>query len=278
MHDHSIVRRLLDMPRHWEDPNGVRGIGRGAQLWGIASRHAELRRLARTRGGGESPAIASRSACRRPWRRSRRSTAPWPPEPPMSRCSSRGRRAGSARSSPRSSRNFSSPRRRWRSVSTRRRPRRDAAAAPRRSRRGRARARFACSAMRAPSRRCRSVAPDDLAVIFFTSGSTGLPKGVMIPHRALASNVRWHVAYDQIDTHDVRLGNIPIHYVSPYLFYPPLAGCRVRLLDDRETMFPGIRRRGAGSRARDDLDLGCDGAAPLDRARRTRPARSREPS
>lgn len=86
----------------------------------------------------------------------------------------------------------------------------------------------------------QEVAPDDLAVVFFTSGSTGLPKGVMIPHRALATNVWWHVDQDRIDVRDVRLGNIPIHYVSPYLFYPPLAGCRVRLLDDREVMFPEL--------------------------------------
>jgi len=82
--------------------------------------------------------------------------------------------------------------------------------------------------------------PEDLALLFFTSGSTGEPKGVMIPHRALASNVTWHVAYDGIDPTDVRLGNIPLHYISPYFFYPPLAGCRVRLLGDHEVMFPEV--------------------------------------
>jgi amino acid adenylation domain-containing protein len=84
------------------------------------------------------------------------------------------------------------------------------------------------------------VGSEDLAVVLFTSGSTGEPKGVMVPHRALAANVGWHVDYDRIDAQDVRLGNIPIHYISPYLFYPPLAGCRVRLLDDREVMFPEL--------------------------------------
>ena len=82
--------------------------------------------------------------------------------------------------------------------------------------------------------------PEDLAVLFFTSGSTGEPKGVMVPQRALATNVRWHVAYDRIDVGDVRLGNIPLHYISPYFFYPPLAGCRVRLLGDHEVMFPDV--------------------------------------
>jgi len=58
--------------------------------------------------------------------------------------------------------------------------------------------------------------PDDLQTIIFTSGSTGQPKGVMLSHRNVGSNVR---AIDQIirlGDDDVLLGILPLSHSFGY--------------------------------------------------------------
>lgn len=82
------------------------------------------------------------------------------------------------------------------------------------------------------------VAPDDLAAIVFTSGSTNEPKGVMRSHRNLVDNTASHVRGENLGPQDMRPGNTPLHYISPNLFYPALSGCRIHVLTDQEVMFP----------------------------------------
>jgi amino acid adenylation domain-containing protein len=81
------------------------------------------------------------------------------------------------------------------------------------------------------------VAPDDLAVIFFTSGSTGEPKGVMWSQRgmaaALASLPRWRGARAD----DRLLALAPLQYsASAEIFYPLFTAASMYLLDDREVL------------------------------------------
>ena len=55
--------------------------------------------------------------------------------------------------------------------------------------------------------------PDDLAILQFTSGSTSDPKGVMIPHRTLLSNV--DAIYTGLDLHpetDVAVSWLPLYH------------------------------------------------------------------
>lgn len=56
------------------------------------------------------------------------------------------------------------------------------------------------------------VDPDALSILLFTSGTTGIPKGVMLTHRNIASNIMdvWRVA--GISPDDSNLAVLPVHH------------------------------------------------------------------
>lgn len=56
------------------------------------------------------------------------------------------------------------------------------------------------------------IGEDDLAHILFTSGSTGVPKGVVITHRNVVSFVKWTVDYFGITAEDRNSGHAPLHF------------------------------------------------------------------
>ncbi len=57
---------------------------------------------------------------------------------------------------------------------------------------------------------------DDVAAIFYTSGTTGPPKGVPLTHRNLSSNVRALCEQELADGRDRVLVPLPFHHVYPF--------------------------------------------------------------
>lgn len=60
------------------------------------------------------------------------------------------------------------------------------------------------------SRASRAITPDDLLTIIYTSGTTGNPKGVMLTHRNLASNIRSSASCLSIMEGDLFLSYLPL--------------------------------------------------------------------
>jgi long-chain acyl-CoA synthetase len=89
--------------------------------------------------------------------------------------------------------------------------------------------------------------PDDLAAVFFTGGSTGLPKGVMLSHRNLISNSQSICQYLEIDAQERALAVLPFYHAfgNSVLQTHLLSGATLVLdgsLAFPESIFDAIRR------------------------------------
>ncbi len=59
--------------------------------------------------------------------------------------------------------------------------------------------------------------PDDQAVLFYTSGTSGRPKGVPLTHANLVSNLDALLTLDVINKNDRLLVPLPLHHVYPFM-------------------------------------------------------------
>ncbi|KQU04004.1 hypothetical protein ASG56_11295 [Rhodococcus sp. Leaf7] len=92
--------------------------------------------------------------------------------------------------------------------------------------------------------------PDHLAYVLFTSGSTGLPKGVGVSHAAIVSHLQWRAEFVGLTADDVVLNKTPATFdVSLWeLFLPWHVGAEVVVADpgahgDADAMVELIARR-----------------------------------
>ncbi len=89
-----------------------------------------------------------------------------------------------------------------------------------------------CFAMHFPRAFCKVSDPEDPAVVLFTSGSEGTPKGVVLSHRALLANVAQVRAVIDFSVDDKFLNALPIFHsfgLTAGALMPILTGCNLFL-------------------------------------------------
>jgi long-chain acyl-CoA synthetase len=101
----------------------------------------------------------------------------------------------------------------------------------------------------------RAITPDDLATIIYTSGTTGTPKGVMLTHGNMASNLSCSLTEFPVSANDVSISFLPLSHVTARhvdfallyrgvtLAYVPLVDQVPRALQEvRPTFFVAVPR------------------------------------
>ena len=86
-----------------------------------------------------------------------------------------------------------------------------------------------------------SAAADDeekLAAIFYTSGSTGHPKGVMLSHRNLVSNTLATIEYLKLTEDDAIMVILPFYYIYGNSLLLTHVGCGGRVVIDNRFLYP----------------------------------------
>jgi len=88
---------------------------------------------------------------------------------------------------------------------------------------------------------------DDTAFVYYTSGTTGLPKGAMLTHRALITTARGFITRYPLDINDDLMSNFPAAWVGDSFFATIphlLTGARLNFPEEPETIAEDTREVG----------------------------------
>ena len=101
----------------------------------------------------------------------------------------------------------------------------------------------------------RAIAPDDLATIIYTSGTTGTPKGAMLTHGNMASNIAYSLAGFTVRKGEISISFLPLSHVTArhvdlamlsrgvtLAYVSSLDQLPQALLEVRPTLFVGVPR------------------------------------
>jgi len=89
--------------------------------------------------------------------------------------------------------------------------------------------------------------PDDSAFIYYTSGTTGLPKGALLTHRALITTAQDFIIRYPVDASDDLISNFPAAWVGDSFFATIphlLTGARLNFPEEPETIAEDTREVG----------------------------------
>jgi len=94
------------------------------------------------------------------------------------------------------------------------------------------------------SKRVQACKPEDLAILVYTSGTTGKPKGAMHSHRGLVHTVRGYNRLVPQDEHDERMCFLPLCHIAERLggeYFALYTGSILNFVENPETVPDNVR-------------------------------------